>query len=402
MSKLLLSVLILLNSSKAIAKGCAEKSVVGYFANGMFNSRRVAEASREALEVKLFERGIYKSQIKIAYNLDEPALEQLLEVASQKSEDYGRSFWSYLANLSTAPKQFQELAIGVARSIDQRRYVKDGDLRRQVIQYQNDLKRGKSVFVVAHSQGNFYSNASWFLIDDDESMERNNISIISVATPANEVAGNGFYLTLTQDLIISAVQLFAGALPANATNSSASLSGHEFVTDYLSGDQSEETILSALSEVASPNDSTSLDMPSLSDSSYVHASLLRFWRYARQLENRKSPMSTAECLAVSSFAETYSWWGVACENRNLSAVKAWMNDCFEESWSDPNKFDHETCTLLGDYSGGALNLNTSSNFDSIMSAHPECIWKTQAVPSIVTKDVLVRAQEILNNPPEVR
>ena len=59
----------------------------------------------------------------------------------------------------------------------------------------NTIKLGNLVLIIAHSQGNFYANTSYELLDISSGY-KNKTKVVAIATPANHVAGKGNYYTL--------------------------------------------------------------------------------------------------------------------------------------------------------------------------------------------------------------
>lgn len=75
-----------------------------FFANGMFNSRRDAERSRDELSKRLSETDSWrKKRTYVAYNYDEGAIYQLLEVYEQKMGDFDIKFWKLFWDWADAP-----------------------------------------------------------------------------------------------------------------------------------------------------------------------------------------------------------------------------------------------------------------------------------------------------------
>ena len=105
----------------------------------------------------------------------------------------------------------------------------------QVRQYESILDQGYNVVVVAHSQGNLFTNAVYERLMQNEDYH-DRVSVIAVASPANHVAGNGPHVTLESDRVINlgARFLHGDTLPANSnTYSSLTENNHEFVKHYL-------------------------------------------------------------------------------------------------------------------------------------------------------------------------
>jgi hypothetical protein len=391
--------------SQSFGLNCRNPMVSVYFGNGMFNSRNDAEKSARALQEMLTTHSILpKTQsVKIAYNLNEPALEELLQVADQKESEAGRSYWRWLSQLSLAPEWFHSLAKGVAAMYDEARYLVDVDLQKQVVSYRSEITSGRTVLTIAHSQGNFYANSSWHLLASAP-VTAGRFFIVGVAAPVNSIAGDGSYTTLTQDRVIDVVRIIADSLPSNETNSQSDLWGHEFVGQYLHGDRSGprimEQIRSTMELIASAFESP-MGPTDLTDSSLVHESLLPFLSYVRTVEtsNKKSPLTPAECLAISAFAKTFDWWGEPCEERSLSALEKWMDRCATEEWTRKDGRDFGRCSLLGDGSLVDQGERSTPAFAFILADHQECIWHEAQIAQMVTPELLTLAKEILRRPP---
>jgi hypothetical protein len=108
--------------------------------------------------------------------------------------------------------------------------------------YSQALNNGKRVLVVAHSQGNLFTNRSFALVN---SANRQYLGIVSVATPANQKADQPTdcrigespgcdYVTASEDLVISALPGLT--LPPNVPQGNREgdwLLGHSYADYYL-------------------------------------------------------------------------------------------------------------------------------------------------------------------------
>src|SRR5690606_31530142 len=100
--------LVLVLSFEALGQ-CLPQATL-FFGNGMFNSKESAHKSLEALRKKLSETENWKKHRSlVAYNYDEAAVYQLLEVLEQKQGDFDKRFWRWLTNWLDAPEWFQDL-----------------------------------------------------------------------------------------------------------------------------------------------------------------------------------------------------------------------------------------------------------------------------------------------------
>lgn len=97
--------------------------------------------------------------------------------------------------------------------------VSDFDLQTILLQIHPEVKTRK-LLLVGHSQGTFYTNEMYdYLLSHGEPKEA--VGVYNIATPASYVAGNGKYLTSSNDKLIQLVQGLASnwnakePLPAN-------------------------------------------------------------------------------------------------------------------------------------------------------------------------------------------
>jgi hypothetical protein len=390
-------------AKSSFALDCRSAEVAFYFGNGMFNDRYDANESALALEDFLYQNQFIRGgqKVHLAYNLNESALVELLQVATQKSEEYGRSFFQWLSDLSLAKDDFRILAFAVSRSYDKLRYVSDQDLKSQVAAYRTDIAAGKTVLVVAHSQGNFYANSAWHLIQGLEGAA-GRFFVVGAAAPVNSIAGGGPYATLTQDLVIKAVRTAFSALPANVTNLSASPSGHEFVSQYLNGDQSGPKIMADVGETMSRigDAFTTVGKKALE---YQDPSLWPFMRYACALQASPSRLTDAQCIALAALDRTYAWFGEPKEKRSVKSLIEWIDRCDgDDYWHDPDRFDFLDCSLLGDRSGFDLRGRGQGELDFAIDGHPECHWRGKEVGRRATPTVVEEARALLRAPPKAK
>lgn len=356
---------------------CLKRRPSIYFGNGMFNSRDSAEESQWALQSRLDS----DVPVRLAYNLNESALRQMFQVAEQARTEYGGSFWRNLGDLSAAPAAFRQIAIDTARRIDESRLLKDGDLQVQIQSYEKDLSANHKVIVVAHSQGNFYANESWRIL---ESAGRGtNFRIVGAASPASRMEGDSDYTTLKEDKIIGMVRLVKEVLPSNTTNGGSSILGHDFIDDYLDGESGSKIIGQVLSM---------LPPEGKEDRDFLHPSLYPFWRYQKKLNTSGVVLSDAECLAMSSFSYIFNWWGRDCSGRSLEALFKYTDECYEKVWSKKSKWsDMFGCSLLNHLT----LLFPYGDDEAFRTKHPECSWRLDDVHKHVTREVYEKTKAIL-------
>lgn len=203
-----------------------------FFGNGMFNPESSARESLKQLSLRIKEAENWKrSRSYLAYNYDEAAVYQLLEVLEQKQGDFDKRFWRWLMDWSDAPSWFQKAIEKLQVKKDMAGFQKYS-LSDQIFKYEEELGAERSIVVVAHSQGNFFANNASLFLQSSFYPATSKFKIVSVATPASFVQDDGPYFTLKSDGVI---RFIPGALPPNAENSTPSpgLFDHRFVDHYL-------------------------------------------------------------------------------------------------------------------------------------------------------------------------
>jgi outer membrane protein assembly factor BamB len=252
-----------------------------FYVNGIDNDPRKALESTVKLSRKVrdfiaenpLQAGCLQS-VRLAYNHNELLFLDLFESARQiLSEEEIPLFWRILSRLVPAPVLLLPIFTDAILSIDLISYVIDDDLQEHVRQYQAEItERGRKIVAVAHSQGNLYANQAYHFLS---SSERNNFSIVAVATPADRVAGSvpGVepYTTLEEDFI----HFIPGALSPNTSNNEdcgSSWDCHAFVNSYLNGSVSGPQILSdivaAISTFPPENEPTANSWPMFQHDAY--------------------------------------------------------------------------------------------------------------------------------------
>lgn len=228
-----------------------------FFANGMFNSQREAKASLDALNVRLYPflktkypklRFLVPPQYSdVAYNTNEIWVEQLLQVLDQWGSNGYENFFSWLSDMKAAPDWFRKKMAEAGGSVYADRLFRDADLKKQIESYKSHLDQGDAVLVVAHSQGNFYRDEAFTLLDRQRgSPALESFGSVSVATPSQNASpgvipmGSRWYTTLVSDPVIAVVP---HALPPNTKNDPIGLFDHLFISNYLEGNQSGPKIL---------------------------------------------------------------------------------------------------------------------------------------------------------------
>ena len=200
---------------------CYDYGTTIVYGNGMFNSVSDAVYSTKKLREtfisnKLHERiETHTKDIRyaLAYNQDETAYRQYLEVV-------GAGLRQNLKGLGVGIRRFLN-----ARRDDYNSYFRDDrnlsgrdtDGLIHLNYYRRELAGNRKIVLVSHSQGNFYANQIYSLLN---SSERKSFANIQVATPTNVVSSGGPHYTLREDKVMSGLdtQFVNPILPANVSH----------------------------------------------------------------------------------------------------------------------------------------------------------------------------------------
>lgn len=231
--------------------GC---NTVVYFGNGINSTKIGALHSKNILKRRL--RDTLSSEefdrltFKIALNNTGGAFTDILETEAQGVGASVSSFYRMIARIDTLPDWFQRASERVAIRMDKTFLSNIQDLKTHVDEYELDILNGNNVLVVAHSQGNFFANQSYNLVNNNL---LDKFKIVSVGSPDKSVGGNGLYTTLHEDIVIQGIRLFRIAtrmldrlpLLSNVTNNfTLDPTGHKFFKSYMAaGTSSNNKIL---------------------------------------------------------------------------------------------------------------------------------------------------------------
>lgn len=268
--------------------GCSDLNnrVIVYFSNGMSNARQDMKRSLEELEKIYKDAGIINTihnnnhtiEFQLSINHYEDGIEQLIEVLGQKYDEFdydetkkieNLNYWlnSYLNySLSLVPNWFKSTADIFL--YEQYKY-EDEDLTEMIRNYEQVIASCNKVFVVAHSQGNFYSNYSWDDIYKTLSVNSSNIKdiddfgLLSVATPSKRV-GQHILFPLDHTPYTSYVNAqkdpvaLLSLLPKSYINTSFTYGTkdydswhHNFIDSYLKGTETKEAIIKDTKKILS-------------------------------------------------------------------------------------------------------------------------------------------------------
>ena len=227
----LISVLAFLFTSPVLAKIDEYKSDL-YYANGimMSDTEEGALGKWEEQVDDLFSNELETyskiSSIRVSYNMSQGFIDDILEAFEQVT----RNEWDWQAFTTFITVYLTQ------HNIQEDWQAHINDLIRQVDSYKQSIKDGHGVIVIAHSQGNYFTNEAYELLDD---WMKSYFKMMRVATPANHVAGfvvgaiTAPYVTFHNDFINFVIT----GLPSNRTDTRhhgfPSVAAHDFYESYL-------------------------------------------------------------------------------------------------------------------------------------------------------------------------
>ncbi|WP_345975307.1 hypothetical protein [Sulfurimonas sp. HSL3-7] len=171
-----------------------------YLATGVLTDKKDTDEARDLLEedLKASNPEIYSSEpFKSAYNTSR-GFWDFIEGASQLFEQNGWSkYW--LSFLSDADKALADYYIDYFTGLSS---THSNDLTEQISNYKKSINAGNQVIVIAHSQGNFFTNEAYDTLSE---CQKKSFYMLGTANPADHVSGmsdgRGALATLDNDPI---------------------------------------------------------------------------------------------------------------------------------------------------------------------------------------------------------
>lgn len=340
-----------------------QPEVVVFFGNGVWNDVESADKSRRLLQKRL-ETHILGTNLegmityKLAHNPSEGYSKDLLETFEQDLQTSYSLFWNYLADWDIMPDLLQDKIIEIAKEVDADVVSANPSVQDHIEQYNTYLSEGKTVVLVAHSQGNLYGNIAYLGIDQQYI---DGFGMVSVANPDSYVAGDGHYTTIDEDFIIGSIPL---ALPKNLDNFFGPLNwgdvwgGHSFIKSYMAPGHEAETkilndIVTMINELITSNAGTEAielvntynilevvcgnpgtTLVTISQDAYITEILTYHWCDEGQPAGTHSLYNSTSLLMYGPFSGTTdfrSW--VSYPNTNVPAGNYEVIDSEPNTWS---------------------------------------------------------------------
>lgn len=208
------------------------------YGNGILATQEVASNGRTQLAEALgSSHNGQEIEFDLAYNHTEGPFSDLLQALDQHLAQYTRETLQWLHGIGAVPDWF----MATQERLLLAHYQSNApELTDHVGKYREAILQGRKVLVVSHSQGNFYANqARQILASGQPEVPMASFGIFSVATPANQVGGEGGpYLTNHRDIIL----MVPGSLTQNwllthsdghVADDHSRIRAHGFIETYL-------------------------------------------------------------------------------------------------------------------------------------------------------------------------
>jgi hypothetical protein len=244
----------------------------------MFNDTDNITVSLNELQKKTEHTFSGYTEIKYSISFNESEAEQggilnfiyeLDEVLTQRLDEDEYLFYRWIQGLELIPNWLTEKLEEVIQETNRASYVNDLDLKQHVDAYTHSIEACYQVLVVAHSQGNFYTNSAWDLVYSGMRLnqyKQNNfpsMGYIAVASPAGHKGSSlgkplrledyTDYINLKNDWVLNLVGSQYSILTPQFENTSGDtdLIHHSFLNAYLSGNNTGPALLSSIKKITS-------------------------------------------------------------------------------------------------------------------------------------------------------
>ncbi len=202
-----------------------------YYANGImmkYSEKDARDMWQDEADDLLLSHKEYKNieKIDISYNVSQGFLDDFLEALEQMMDnEWGWTEFTVFFTAYLTDHGIQE---------DWVPHIKD--LEKQVASYMESIKNGHGVIVIAHSQGNYYTNEAYERLD---TWMQPSFHMMGVATPADHVAGYASgdttapYVKFHNDFINIIVTSLSANRDDTRHHGFPSIDAHDFYESYL-------------------------------------------------------------------------------------------------------------------------------------------------------------------------
>ena len=229
MKKLFLFIWLVTLSTNAIAQ-IDECKVDLYYANGVMMQDTEAQAQDrwgervDDLFAKYPQLKNRLGKTDVAYNISEGMVADMWESFNQKvglEPAYNTGWSGFKLIISRLPAVGKAASYMIKAGEIANEKAHDGTLRQQMDKYKESIKAGHGVIAVAHSQGNLFTIEAFKELDP---WMKPYFHMISVATPASEVANGGQSITFYNDM----VKIVPGAMD-EINNNMSNPNKHDYI-----------------------------------------------------------------------------------------------------------------------------------------------------------------------------
>src|SRR5262249_3814250 len=146
------------------AKRAWETELTVVHANGMRTDLAGAKASLEKLRPLVEQRlhsGHHAIAYAVAYNQMKGWLPSFYQVIKERLPMTASANLRIITGLDPVPESLRDALLDWAATRDLAAFMDDASLAKQVSLYRKHLRAGRKIVVIAHSEGNMYSNAAY-------------------------------------------------------------------------------------------------------------------------------------------------------------------------------------------------------------------------------------------------
>ncbi len=207
--KKLIIIFLFLITSNLFAEAINEYKSDIYFANGVGAIERKISKKQGEVEIKKYKKvnsEIYKNFVgkyDLAFNTGRGVVSDFFEAWLQYTdENPGAEFgWSAFKTAISYATGIGGGALKITEAVAKQ--LEFEDITTQVKAYRQSVYNGHKVIVIAHSQGNFFTNKAYKTFDTDKDRWMQNYFVtIGLASPSDKKIKNSSYLTYDNDPIV--------------------------------------------------------------------------------------------------------------------------------------------------------------------------------------------------------